>query len=121
MGLGVTSPLSAVRHQAVAELREVIARLNAGETPEALGLVVGDRGTSEAVDALIDGVNDPKAPLDAAMIEGLAPYERRYAVEFLSRALARGDERVTPLLEALDSPWAKLVLEAARTERSSPT
>ncbi|PIE20647.1 MAG: hypothetical protein CSA66_00435, partial [Proteobacteria bacterium] len=96
-------------------------QLNAGETPEALGLVAEDRGTSEALDALIDSVDDPEAPLDAAMVEGLAPHERRYAAEFLSRPLARGDERVIPLLEALDSPWAKLVLEAARTEPWLPT
>ena len=122
------SPLAAVRAIATARVRELLARLDAGEAPEQLGLAAVDdsRGPAERWMASLRS-QDPPWEQDLALdaLDAMRDRDRRWAEDLLlgylqldpraARAVAQiGDARfVDPLREVMTRYGGDVQLEAA--------
>ena len=107
--LGIGSELLPMYVDAARSLSALAEKIEEGQSPESLGLVVENSGISSGVQSLWEAV-DGTAPLDPGLVKRLTPGEADYAVEYLSRGIERGDVRVIPLLAAIGTRRAKLAL-----------
>jgi hypothetical protein len=118
------SSLKTVRNPAMAELREVIARWEAGETAEDLDLTW--RSTNKATSRLIDSIDSDKANLSTHGLEALTGRERT-VVENLVLMRLHADRRAVRAAATLRvyravEPLRELLASAeghARTEIES--
>jgi len=110
LALGVGSRLEPMFRDAADRLCSLLAEMDGGASPQSLGLVVAKEPTRGPVQALVGALLHGHGVLERNLLVPLTPGERDYAVEFLSKAISRGDMRVLPLLKELGTPRANLAL-----------
>ena len=96
------STLETVRSPAISELKTLIDKLHAGQTPEQLGLTLAGDSENRAVQRFIDSYLDPSAKdFDVDSIRALAGDELAFAEVMLMYFAERGDARAFRAISAL--------------------
>ena len=120
LGALILNPLGAVRQPAVAELRRIVAAVQAGQSAESLGLVPGPGQESAELARLRESVlSDPRRPgpwrntLDLEAFGALRGEERERGMQWAYSLLAKGDVRAVRAIAELDLQAAIPVLREA--------
>lgn len=111
----IASDILGLQQLGVAEMRTLVDRLAAGESPESLGIVF-EPSPAEALFAELRGtLFDPSVPFPVHAIAKLTGGARRMAEIMIALRFENGDPRVVAALTALHANWALACLPATVT------
>ena len=120
LSLGVTGSFERLYRDAAAQLIEMVHAIAEECAPfEMLDLSAGPTEVSPGIQRLWAAVDESDAPLNTDLLAALTDEETDYAVEYLTRAIQRGDMRVVPLLKGIDTPRSRLLVQVVEEELSS--